>query len=624
MALQYQHKQASDYDFFLQSQADKIKALKEKLISEAESKVVAHFTKKYGSTSLYRVSKPKLTLRQGAQGQPVFDGIITVYTQISAGLAARKLDTNVHIVHSTASLPKYKLLDKIVSDTKTEGEIKAALVEAPIQNVMDVKVDLSAFRIVDSGEKVLDVFHPIYGESILGKISREELGRTNKAALFDKGFKGTFAKTHSQKVLAGKEFEVNDCDGDMVLITVGKAQGWLNTKDIIQEPLATAEAKADFQVGDRVLITSAFDNYYGDFVDHNDLRNKEATVARFANEDNTDFIILTADNVGEEIWVVASGPTSQKSALHSLAGKPTEKVVVRLESLLRDMVLDRFNDGTPIKFTGKFKAPEIKSSVQPTQEVAQIAEPKIEENTMSDSAIKFTQASGFHQYMESQLQKMSNLKRSLSEKATSELISYLNRSYGPVRVIASHPVLDYELDKGYSGKVAVQAEIMDKTGIKRIALDIIFSADNYKLPTDADITKAISAVVSEQEKFSQVVDAEIKAKLDQIDAEEKHKALQTEVALETPVVAPALKKEAAGSIQPQESQIQPVFKINRAFLPQSLQVGQSIDLDGVRYRLVSKHDGTQLDKSADSGSLWTFEREWLDSNDAASYRITNY
>jgi hypothetical protein len=620
MTLQYQHKQASDYDFFLQSQADKIKSLKEKLVSEAESKVVTHFTKKYGSTSIYRASKPKLELRQGAQGQPVFDGIITVYAQISAGLAARKIDTNVHIIHSTASLPKYKLLDKIVSDTKSEGEIKAALPAEQVLNPKAEKVDLGTFRIVDAGEKVLDVFHPIYGESVLGKISREEFEGSDKAAYFEAGFKGIFAKDHAQKVLAGKEFEIKDCDGDMVLVAVGKSQGWIEKKDILQEASLKSEKKADFKLGDRVLITSALNEYYGDFVDHHDLRNKEATVARFANVDNIDFIILTADHVTEEIWL----PAAQKSVLHPLATKEPEKVPAKLESLLRGMVLDRFNDGTVIQFTGKFKAPEIKSNVKASMEAPQTAEPKTEENTMSDSELKFKQASGFHQYMESQLQKMANLKRSLTEKATSELIAHLNKSHGPVRVIASHPSLDYELDKGYSGKVEVQAEVMDKSGIKRIALDIVFSADSYKLPTDADIAKAISATASEQDKFTQAVDAEIKAKLEQIDAEEAHKAEQTETALATPSAAPALKKEAAGSIQPQESQIQPVFKINRAFLPQSLQVGQTIDLDGVRYRLVSKHDGTQLDKSADSGSMWTFEREWLDSSDSASYRVTNY
>lgn len=621
MSTQHQFKSHDSMEQYRQAQGQKIQALREHLVLEAENKVISHFTSKYGSAKLARDSKVDMALRKGPNDNPVYDGLITVHAEISAGLAAKKISTDVKVVHNTVGLQKFKFIDKMVADTKTEGELRQALPSEPQADPRDLKVDLLGFKLVDNESKVLDVYHPVYGEGVLGKLSKEEHTGSNKEPLVSVGAKGSFAKVHPKAILAGKAFEISDTDGDMVQLTVGKVSGWVPRSELILEAVSTAVAqKTSIDLGDRVEITSALGDYFGDTITASDIVNKQATIARMSSKE----IVLAVDGVSEEV-VLSS---EQKSALKLVDQVATPKVQAKLESLLRDMVSNKFTDGsTNVRFVGKFKAPEIQGALP--QVVASIDKKAAMENTEmapQELELKFKQVSGFDKFMASQIQKIASKKRSLEEKVSSELAVALGKNYGPVRLLATSSALEYEYEKGHSGKISVFAEVMDKQGSKQINVEIPIVSDKAEMPKEADLAKLVSEAQLEKAKSQIAFDKEAQVKMDQIDAEAAFQEQRVEAALEGPKAKPMPKVEktaGVGSMQPQEANIQPVFQINKAFLPQSLQIGAVIDLDGLRYRLISKTQG-QLSKGAEDSSHWTFERLIATGDAPASYRVNNY
>lgn len=620
MTMQNKSKSHDGFEFYRQAEKQRIDALQSKLILEAESRVITHFTGRYGPTKLVKASKPTLTIRAGANGQPVCDGQIEVFMEVSAGAAAKRMSTAVNVVHNTTSMPKYKYVDKIVADTKTEGELQAALGTTSLSTEKALEVDLSLFKAADSGP-VLEIFHPVYGEGSLGKLTKEEYTTSDKQPLISIGTTGTFAANHPKGVFAGKAFKVTDSDGDMVQLQVGKVSGWLACKDLVQDIQNAASPTKDLALGDRVAITEVLKEYYGDTVIASDLVGKKATIARMADKN----FILSVDNLAEEVSLGAD-------VLQSLETTPQTKIVPKLEALLRDMVVDRFKDKVAsIRFVGKFKTPELPETPK-ALEASVDKKVATEETPMAPNELelKFTRASGFDQFMNFQMQKIASQKQTLVERAASTLAALLNKSYSPTRVLSTSSNLEYAHEKGHSGDISVQAEVVDKQGSKQITVNMKVAEDKVEMPKEADVAELVAKAISEKDKLQAKFDKEANDKIAQIDAEVAHDAAQVRAAFEGPKgptgkPQPKVEKTAAGSMQPQESQIQPVFKINRHFLPASLQEGAVVDLgDGVRYKLISKHDGTQLDKNADGGNFWTFERVWAQSEERPQYRVTNY
>lgn len=618
MGLQHKHKSSSGYDQYQQLQQQKAAELKNRLVTEAENKVVTYLQGKYGAVKLERESKIELTARKGSQDNIVFDGTITVFAQLSAGAAAKRLSMTARVAHSTVSLPKYKFIDKIVADTKVEGELKELLPEKATPSSAEISVDLAAFQLANTGERIVDVFHPVYGEAVLGKLSEQEYDSSDKAPLIPVGLKGTFS-AEAKKALAGKSFEVKDTDGDMVQLEVGKVSGWLPSSEVPHQVLEREVKKSQIALGEKVLITSELKEYYGDTIVAADIVGKEATIARL----NDSEIVLTVDKVAEDVVL----SRDQANVLQATVTAGPVTTPTKLEALLRTMVADRFPNNT-LRFVGKFKAPEpitafvpVKASIEKTA--------AIEDKDMppQELELKFKQSSGFNQFMASEMQKVASKKRSLVERASSELAVLLNKSFSPTRILATTSALEFEYEKGHTGKVVVSAEVMDNKGIKRISVDIPFVNDTYQLPKDAELAKLVDATISEQEKFTAAADKEASVRIARIEAEVAFDQQRVEAALrpEGPRAKPAPKmdkKAGVGSMQPQEANIQPVFQINKAFLPQSLQVGAVIDLDGLRYRLISKTQG-QLSKGEDA-SQWSFERVWSTGDEGASYHIMNY
>lgn len=619
MGLQHSFKSSDGYELYKQVESSKAKNLKDQLVREAENKAISYLSGQYGSAKLDRESKVELTARKGSQDNLVYDGTVTVFTTISAGAAAKKLSLTARVNHSTVSLPKLKFVAKLVADTQTEGELREVLAsEQVVKADKSTLVDLGAFRIVSSGEKVLEVMHPIYGEVALGRLSEAELAESDKNPLVSVGAKGTFSKDHNQKVLAGKAFEVLDSDGDMVQLTVNNIKGWLHRNEIQLDSKVqvSAPVKATFSLGDQVLITAALGEYYGDTIEAKDVVNKQATVARIASDN----LILSVEGIAEDVVL----PLNQANVLQHIVNMATPKKQVSLEAILRDMVVDRF-PSTSIKFVGKFKASELKTTEIPVQaSIEKVASTENKEMEPQDLALKFKQTSGFDQFMAGEMSKVASKKRSLEEKVSSELINTLNKSYSPTRFISMSSALDYVYEKGHTGKVSIQAEVQDSKGLKRITVDVPLSDDIYALPKAADLDKIIADTVSEQEKFNISAAKEASKKCAAIDAEMEFNEQSVQAALgPKPQSKPKVEKAAGvGSNQPQEATIQPVFKLNKHFLPASLQVGDAIDLSGIRYKLTSK-GGDALSKGTDDGNCWTFERLQSNSDAPAVYRDNN-
>lgn len=627
--LQHKHKMSEGYEQYKQSEIQKFQDLQANLVLAAESKAVTHFSSKYGAVKLAGPSKAKLEIRKGANGAPLFDGTIEVALEISAGAAAKKISCTARVEHSTISLPKFKFLDKIVSEAKTSGELQAALPSQPTQKgpTEGLTVDLGAFTLADAGDSVLEVKHPLTGETSLGKMAKEEYAASDKTPLISIGTTGTFTKEHKHTVLAGKAFEITDIDGDMVRLTVNKVQGWLSRSDVIPEvAVKIVEKKQGFFLGDRVLITAAIGDYYGDSISSEDIVNKEATVARISASE----ITLSVDGLSEDVYL----PAGKQSALHPLDIPLVEKTTPKLELILREMVMDRFPEtAASIRFVGKFKAPELAETFVPASALVEkkaALEDKEMDSQDQNLEMKFKQTSGFSQFMSSQLQKIASQKRTMAEKIASELVMVLNRSFSPASITAATPVLDYDYEKGYQGEVVVEAKVFDNNGPKKITAKIAVVDDKYTLPKEAELSKLVSEAVAERDAFAVEMAKETQEKMAKIDAEVAFENAKVEAAMEGPKarsenqVQPKMQKTAGvGSMQPQEANIQPVFQISKQFLPQSLQIGAVIDLDGIRYKLTSKSSG-QLSKGSDDASQWTFERCWNMSDDQAVYHSVNY
>lgn len=610
--LQHKFKSVDSVEQYRQLQAQKITELRDKLVLESENKVINYLTSKYGSVKLERASKPDLEVRRGPNDNPVFDGTITVHTQLSAGAAARRLSMLVNIIHNTVSLPKYKLIDKIVASAKTEDEIQKLLPpEKVATNSVEALVDLGTFQLIDSDGSALEVYHSVYGEGPLGQISKLEYEKADKEPIHGIGATGTFSSTHSQALLAGKNFEVVDVDGDSLCVKVGGAQGWLSASELQLEPKKKETSpKVAFKVGDKVTITPALKEYYGDTIVAADLVGKQATITDLPEKK----IVLAVDNISELVEL----DTLQIDvlALDLIPVSPMNPP--KLESLLRNMIKDKFAADTSVKFSGKFISPTIQ------HKPARILHANLstEETQMSpkELELKFKQTSGFDQFMSFEMQKIASKKTSLVEAVSREFVQKLSGTYSPVRIVDASSNLDFKYDQGYTGTIVIEAILMDKAGSKKISFSIPVAQDKVSYPSLGDIQTLVSNTESEQEKTSKQIAKELEIKLAAIDAEVAYQQAETRIA----AAKPAMAKTASATMQPQEAQVTHTLNINKFLFPESLQVGAVVDMgDGNRYRLVSKNSG-QLSKGPTDGSYWTFEHIRETSADSASYRVNNY
>lgn len=620
--LQYLHKTADTVEQYKQMRIQQAHELQEKLVREAENKVISHLTSKYGATRLAKASKVDLEYRIGKQNTPVFDGAVTVFAEISAGRAAKNLSMNVQVVHSTLSLPKYRFIDKLVSEAKTTDELRQALLDTPAQPAsQQVKVALDQFTLVDTDDTILEVYHSLDTSGPIGRMSKGEFEQCDYTPIYPVGFSGTFSSDHPQAILAGKDFKLIDVDGDSLKVEVGKVKGWLQASDLVLQPTTTSECPSPaVVVGSRVLVTPGLSEYYGDTVVASDLHHKVGVVSKMSNT----HAFLDIEGIAEQVEL----PLTHLDSLKVLPQASTS-ATPKLEQILRTIVTDHFaGQDVSIRFVGQFRTPNLLH--KPTRVLASSQQEEAEESSMSanDLTTRFKQSHGYDQFMAFEMQKIASQKRSVVERISSEVISYLNKHYSPARVLKSTSELDFSYGEGYRGKLAVCAEVCDQKGTKRIEFEVPVEADKGLLPKLEDLQTLVSQASTEEDKTLKQLEAEAVLGAAKVDAELAYEENLTQVAAKDSQLAvttkPSISKEATNYNFVPNEQLGASMAINKAFFPASLEVGAVIDLgDGLRYKLVSKNVG-QLSKGPDDGSMWLFELAAPPTTEPSSYRISNY
>jgi hypothetical protein len=69
-----------------------------------------------------------------------------------------------------------------------------------------------------------------------------------------------------------------------------------------------------------------------------------------------------------------------------------------------------------------------------------------------------------------------------------------------------------------------------------------------------------------------------------------------------------IKKSASGTMTPSLGNMPQIFRLNSAFLPANLEVGDVIVVDGMHLKLVDKNENVISDTKGDHGSYWVFEQ----------------
>jgi hypothetical protein len=246
-----------------------------------------------------------------------------------------------------------------------------------------------------------------------------------------------------------------------------------------------------------------------------------------------------------------------------------------------------------IQFTSTFKDPIITAAVK-SEEVPQYKtkafEAPIEVAASEDISFKAKIADSFRLSTEAEQKTFDDLQNRITQRAVVSLMDALRPKIGNFRIKDTKTSYDTE---NRSGKVTVQAEMLDGRDMKVIPLEVTISNDVMSLPTFEQVTSLL--------KNTKVVESAIEA--------------TTEQKFDDVLV------KTATPMAPTNTGYQEVLRLPKDFLPQSLKEGDVIEADGLRYKLVSKSEG-QLSNVRDSASHWLFERVRDDSS--PMYRVENY
>lgn len=611
--LQFKHKLPDTVEQYKQAYAQNLSQLKDKLITEAENKVVTYLTSKYGTVKLARSSKSKLGHRAGKKDGIVLDGIITVFTELSAAKAAKNLSMDVKVVHNTLSLPKYKFIDHIVADTKTAEQLQSALASTPTTTSGDLEVNLADFSLTAS-DSVVEVYHPVYG-GLVGLITKQEFNSLDTTPIFSKGTVGIFAADHPQAVLANKEFSITDINGDNLKLKIGNTEGWIEASQLPTPNVLNTTSTPTLANGVQVVITSALQEYYGDTITVQDIVNKRGTIANISE----DHISIQVDNVCEQVQL----PLTSAQVLQIVPNTMATPFRSKLEAVLRTMVIDKLADTCPnIRFIGQFTVPTL--SQQPTRVTATKATLEVEDSSMRND-LTFKRASSYDQFMAFEMQKVASKKQSLVDKISSELAVVLSTYFSPAKILSTTSELDYEYEVGHKGHMVAQVELMDTSGPKHLSLTIPVQAGQATLPTRDQLLNLLKEAKSEKQKMLDQLNKEAEVNIAKVDAETAYQtSLVTNAMASVGVPTPVVQKVAQNYNSLSSTDTKETIAINKVFFPESLQVGAVIDLgDGLKYKLVSKTVG-QLSKGPADGSQWMFERVRPVGDGDPVYRINNY
>jgi hypothetical protein len=259
---------------------------------------------------------------------------------------------------------------------------------------------------------------------------------------------------------------------------------------------------------------------------------------------------------------------------------------VNKEALLKDMFSDEAQ-GWPatVSFKGTFKEPTIADKVSAEVDAFKVKawtteSPKTPE--ANDLASRAKSFEGTRFALEAHKKSLDDLKARITQRAIVSLTDSLRAKAASLKV--KHISTDYDLET-HAGKVCLEAEMMDGRDYKMVPLEVMVSESGMKLPTFEQITALLKSAKS--------IDREIKS-------------TSTPSYMTADAATPVTKKADTGY---QGSTMLPpdTLRMNREFLPKTLNVGDVIEVDNDNWALSSKEDD-QLSTQKDSDPHWTFKR----------------
>src|ERR1035437_10132901 len=259
---------------------------------------------------------------------------------------------------------------------------------------------------------------------------------------------------------------------------------------------------------------------------------------------------------------------------------------VNKEALLKDMFSDEAQ-GWPavVAFRGTFKEPAVVDKISQEEVVYKVKAwetPSPVTPVESSLATSYKTFEGTRFALEAHKKSMDDLKERISQRAVVSLTDSLKSKTASLKI--KHISTEYDLDSR-SGKVCLEAEMLDGKDFKRVPLEVFVSGDSMKLPTFEQITALLKSAKS--------IDREIQS-------------TSTPAYMTADATAPVTKKADTGF---QGSTVLPpdTLRMNREFLPKTLNVGDTIELDNDNWELTSKEDD-QLSTQKESDPHWTFKK----------------
>lgn len=186
----------------------------------------------------------------------------------------------------------------------------------------------------------------------------------------------------------------------------------------------------------------------------------------------------------------------------------------------------------------------------------------------------------------------------IKENAANAVVLMLNAmGYGSAKV--AEVVLS-------ENKVDVMTTLDDSGTTKAVNIPVAIKESSIIFPKKSLVSELISKGLDVNAKLSNDFALEVLARIDEVEAREKYYTDEVQAILdERPNT---VTKEASSQPQTQYLGDNEVIHVNKHMIPDlDLNEGDQVHMDGVTYRLVSKHTD-QLDKNADGASTWTFEK----------------
>lgn len=259
-----------------------------------------------------------------------------------------------------------------------------------------------------------------------------------------------------------------------------------------------------------------------------------------------------------------------------------------------------------VNFTGTFDEPAIVEKIATeaiqykVKAVKSDEVPVVEAAAEDHSSFKFSQTDSTRFTMEASQKNYNDLKARIEQRAHSAFMDHCRtHQIGSVKI--KNSTSSWDADSGV-GEIKIEAEVLDGKDTKLVPFTVGINGSRMSLPDFSNL----SAMLKEAKVVTHVVEGE---------------NIYKNINLEKDA---ALEKKALAST-PQKQNYQEVLRLPKDFLPASLKEGDVISVDGLRWKLTSKSEGS-LSNEKDSALYWLFEKVHAGSADGGkpNYRQESY